>query len=472
MSRVAIIGAQGRFPGGAPEPEAFFQQLMAGACWAGPVPPERWSAARFQATEKAAGKMVVEGGSFLDPDVQGFDPDVFGLAPEETACLDPQQRLLLEVAWEALERAALDPAALAGRPVGVYVGGFTTDHLLNQFAAPARGGLGRFSAVGSTLTMLANRLSHVFDLRGPSLTVDTACASSLSALALAVRDLEAGACSLALVGGASVMLRPEYPLAMAAAGLLARDGRCKPFSVRADGYGRGEGAAVLVLKPVAQASADGDRVWAVIEGVGQGHGGRTAGIALPHGAAQQEVMARVLAATGLDPSDIGYVEAHGTGTERGDAVEAAAIGAVYGRGRASALPIGSVKANIGHLEAAAGVAGVIKALGILQARCLPPHRLEGAPSPAIPFAALGLRLARAGEPLGASRVAVNAFGYGGSLVHVILGPGPPDSGTALGAAPLGEVLAGEVLVPLGAPSAPALAEGCERLARASTPPIR
>lgn len=460
MSRIAIIGFQGRFPGDSKSSAEFFDQLLAARSFCGDVPADRWSKSGYVTNDMAAGKTPTGRGSFLDYDYRGFDPDLFALAADEIGFLDPQQRLVLEVAWEALEQAAIDPHTLSGEAVGVYVGGFTTDHLLNQFSAPARSALGRFSAAGSTLTMLANRLSYALDLRGPSLTVDTACASSLTALAAAVRDLQAGACRMALAGGVSFMLRPEYQIAMSAAGLLAVDGRSKPFSNLADGYGRGEGCGMLVLKPLADARADDDRIWAVIEAIGTGHGGRTAGISLPNGEAQADLMRRVLAASGLAPGDIGYVEAHGTGTMQGDRIEAGSIGAVYGRvERLEALPIGSIKANIGHLEAAAGVAGVIKALLILQTGRIPPHLLFGHPNPAIPFDALNLRLTRDPEPLDSGWVAVNAFGYGGSNAHVILGP-PPDPAVPPKAGP---VESRAVMLPLSAQSAEALSGWRARL---------
>jgi acyl transferase domain-containing protein len=460
MSRIAIIGFQGRFPGNAKSPFEFFDQLLAADCFCGDVPAERWSKDRYVTHDMAAGKTPTGRGCFIDYDYRGFDPDVFALSPDEIAFLDPQQRLVLEVAWEALEQAAIDPNALSGQAVGVYLGGFTTDHLLNQFSIQARSALERFSAAGSTLTMLANRLSYALDLRGPSFTVDTACASSLTALAVAVRDLQCGACRMAIAGGVSFMLRPEFQIAMSAAGLLAADGRSKPFSNLADGYGRGEGCGMLVLKPLADACADNDRVWGVIEAIGTGHGGRTAGISLPSGRAQEDLMHRVLAASGLRPDDIGYVEAHGTGTVQGDRIEARSIGSIYGMGvRGDALPIGSVKANIGHLEAAAGVAGVIKALLILQSGRMPPHLLIGHPNPDIPFAALNLQILRDPEPLKAPWVAVNAFGYGGSNAHVILGlppeaSRPPASATAA---------TGPLMLPLSAQSAEALSDWLARL---------
>lgn len=464
MTRVAIVGFQGRFPGGATCSEVFFDQLLAAENFCGDVPADRWSQAAFVTDDMAAGKTPTGRGAFIDYDYRGFDADLFALSADEIAYLDPQQRLVLEVAWEALEHAAMDPVALAGQSVGVYVGGFTTDHLLNQFSAQARSALGRFSAAGSTLTMLANRLSYALDLRGPSLTIDTACASGLTATAAAVGDLEAGRCRMALAGGVNFMLRPEYQIGMSAAGLLAIDGRSKPFSNLADGYGRGEGCAVLVLKRLVDAQADGDRIWGVIEAIGTGHDGRTAGISLPNGQAQAELMRQVLAESGLAPGDIGYVEAHGTGTVRGDGIEARSIGSVYGRGvRRDPLPIGSVKANIGHLEAAAGIAGVIKALLMLQSGRIPPHPLVGFPNANIPFQALNLHLPRDAQELKSPWVAVNAFGYGGSNAHAILGL--PTGGTrplARPASPPDESKA--MMLPLSAQSAEALAGWLPRLA--------
>jgi acyl transferase domain-containing protein/acyl carrier protein len=460
MARVAIIGFRGRFPGDATSSSEFFEQLLAAKNFCSNVPADRWSSAGYVTKDMAAGKTPTGRASFLDYDYRGFDPDIFGFSADEIASLDPQQRLVLEVGWEALEHAAIDPSKLRGEAVGVYVGGFTTDHLLNQFSAQARSALGRFSAAGSTLTMLANRLSYALDLRGPSLTIDTACASSLTAIAAAVGDLQAGNCRMALAGGVSFMLRPEYQIAMSAAGLLALDGRSKPFSNLADGYGRGEGCGMLVLKSLADARADKDRIWAVIEAIGTGHGGRTAGISMPNGPAQADLMRRVLSASGLAPGDIGYVEAHGTGTAQGDRIEARSIGSVYGRNvRSEALPIGAVKANIGHLEAAAGVAGVIKALLILQSGRIPPHPMFGYPNPDIPFEALNLRLPRDPQPLKSPWVAVNAFGYGGSNAHVILGL-PPDSA---GSSPGTPAESGALMLPLSAQSMEALSGWLPRL---------
>jgi acyl transferase domain-containing protein/acyl carrier protein len=464
---IAIVGMQGRFPGNAPTPDAFWSQLLDPTCFSADVPANRWANRRFATEDLAAGKTSVSRGYFLDYPFQSFDPDVFGFPPEEIANMDPQQRLILEVAWEALELAGFDPSQLSGSTTGVYVGGFTSDYLLSQFSSQARVSLGRYSASGSTLTMLSNRLSYALDVHGPSVTVDTACASSLSALSIAVRDLQAGLCPMALVGGVNFMLRPEYPIAMSAARLLANDGRSKPFSALADGYGRGEGCGFVILKPLEQAQSDGDCILALIAAAGTGHDGRTAGISLPNGAAQHALMRQVLDAARLDPAAVGYVEAHGTGTAQGDPIEARSIGATYGRGRATPLPIGSLKANIGHLEAAAGMAGIIKAVLMLRSRMIPPHLLIGPRNPAIAFDALNLRLPMTPEPLQGDHIAINAFGYGGSTAHVILSAAPEvrsDAGRPQRTVPPAPDGRDAILVPLTAQSETALAAWLPRLA--------
>lgn len=460
MQPIAVIGLQIRFPGDAPDPNHFYDQLLAAESFVQPVPSNRWSLKRFATDDYSSGKTPVSKGCFIDYNYDTFDPHMFGFSAQETNLLDPQQRLLLEVTWEALERSYLNPANLAGENIGVYMGGFTTDHLLNQFSATARGALTRYSASGSTLTMLANRLSYSLDLRGPSLTVDTACASSLNALAIACNDLQAKRCPIALVGAVNFMLRPEYTLGMSAAGFLAEDGQSKPFSNLANGYGRGEGCAVLVLKPLDKALADQDNIEAVIESIACGHDGRTAGISLPSMDAQRDIMEQALSQANLTADQIGYVEAHGTGTIRGDQSEAASIGSVYGKSRRnSPLTIGSLKANIGHLEAAAGIAGLVKAIMMLKIGKVPPHVLPGYLNPEIPFNALNLRIADQVEPLDADYVGVNSFGYGGSNAHAILSRPPQKKAVIKEQRPKRDML-----LPLSAQSREVLYDFTSRLA--------
>ncbi|MBV1920990.1 MAG: SDR family NAD(P)-dependent oxidoreductase, partial [Pseudomonadales bacterium] len=333
--------------------------------------------------------------------------------------LDPQQRILLELSWEAMESAGLDPENLAGSDTGVFVGGFTVDHLLNQFGTEARDNIGSHSASGATLTMLSNRISYAFDFHGPSFSIDTACSSSLVAFSQAVSAIKSNQCEVALVGGVNFMLRPEYTVAMSKGRFLAKDGRSKSFDSRADGYGRGEGGGVLVLKNLAAAQRDNDPILAIVAGVGVNQDGRTSGITVPNPDAQRDLMIKVLADSGCDADEISYVEAHGTGTAVGDPLETKAIAEVYGT--KGSCVVGSVKASIGHLEAAAGVASVIKSVMMLQRNLIPPVAGLGKVNPAIPPS---ISLPRSAIPLQLENkpatIAINSFGYGGTNAHLIL----------------------------------------------------
>jgi 3-oxoacyl-(acyl-carrier-protein) synthase len=423
--KVAIIGAGCRFPGGADDLRKFWALLAQAKNVVSDIPRERWRIERFCSdNDLAAAKSYAHRGHFIDWDYKGFDAGFFHFAPREVESLDPQQRLLLEVAWEALEHAGLDPTRLAGSEVGVYMGGFTLDHMLNQLGSGGRSEIGAHSAAGATLTMLSNRISYAFDFHGPSITIDTACSSSLVAFAYAVRDMLAGTCDMALVGGVNFMLRPEYPIAMSKGQFLARDGRSKSFDARGDGYGRGEGAGVVVLKPLQRALHNNDRILAVVDGAGVNQDGRTKGIKVPNPKAQVSLMRRVVAEAGIDPRSVQYVEAHGTGTPAGDPIEAAAISSVYGNERETACRVGSVKSNIGHLEAAAGVAGIIKACLILTQNQVPALAALEQPNPQIPFGENGLepadRLSALAPADTTPRVAVNSFGYGGTNAHAVV----------------------------------------------------
>ncbi len=424
-SKIAIIGLGCRFPGGANTANAFWENIVDCKNSVSEIPRSRWEAKRFYNEEGvASGKSYVRKGHFIDWDHKGFDAGFFNFAPREVEFYDPQQRLLLEVSWEALEDAGVDPLALAGQDVGVYVGGFTLDHMLNQLGSGARSEIGAHSASGATLTMLSNRLSYAYDLRGPSISVDTACSSSLVAFSYAVNDICSGECSMALVGGVNFMLRPEYPIAMSKGQFLARDGLSKSFDSRADGYGRGEGAGVVVLKPLRQALVDNDHVLAVVDAVGVNQDGRTSGITVPSAESQQVLMEKVVARAPRPAQSVQYVEAHGTGTPVGDPIEASAISSVYGQQRTDLCKIGSLKSNIGHLEAAAGVASIIKACMMLKHNKVPPLATLKEPNPNIPFGKNGLMLATELSPLAAEGetkcIAINSFGYGGTNAHAIL----------------------------------------------------
>jgi acyl transferase domain-containing protein/NAD(P)-dependent dehydrogenase (short-subunit alcohol dehydrogenase family)/acyl carrier protein len=437
---VAIIGIGCRFPGNSDSPEAFWEMIRSGADGYRDVPQDRWNVARFYSAQRdMPGTMYVKAGGFLQHDICDFDAMFFGISPREAEVLDPQQRLLLEVTWEALEDAGQVIADLAGSDTGVFIGGFMMDNQLTQFSQLNRNDIRQHTAVGSTLSILSNRISYAFDLRGPSISMDTACSSSLVALHQACEAIRSGDCSMALVGGVNVMHRPENLVAMCKGGFLSPDGRSKPFDARADGYGRGEGAGIVVLKPLRKAMADGDRIYAVIRGTGVNQDGRTDGITVPNRNAQEALIRSVCASAGVAPTDIVYAEAHGTGTPVGDPLEAGAIGAAIGHGRSSedACALGSVKANIGHLEAAAGVAALIKTALCLHHGVVPPLANLGQPNPRIPFDALGLRLPRSAEPMpdrnGQRFACINSFGYGGTNAHAVLQAAPLNDATSASA---------------------------------------
>jgi acyl transferase domain-containing protein/NAD(P)-dependent dehydrogenase (short-subunit alcohol dehydrogenase family)/acyl carrier protein len=431
MREIAVVGLACRFPNGLDSIDSLWDALVAKKNTAGDIPADRWEADRFfSADEKAKGMSYVKRGNFLKQDVRSFDAGFFDIPPKMAENLDPQQRLLLEVVWEAFENAGLDLTAHAGKPVGVYVGGFMLDHMVNQMQPANRALNNQNTAAGMMMTMLSNRISHAFDLRGPSLSIDTACSSSLVAFNYACQDIWNGTCDMAIVGGSNVMTRPEYPIGMSKGHFLARDGQCKSFDARGDGYGRGEGAGIVLLKALDQALADGDTILAMVAGTGANSDGRTPGISMPSAAAQRDLIVEVCERFQINPADVRYVECHGTGTAVGDPIEANSVGSVYGAGKSGddRLVIGTIKSNIGHLEAAAGIAGVIKAvLSLMHGRATPLANLH-TPHPDIPFDALGIRLADDLITLdnGARPVlaAVNSFGYGGTNAHAVLRTAP------------------------------------------------
>ena len=424
---LAIVGIGCRFPGGADSAVAFWRLLVDGVDAIVDVPPDRWSLHRFHDPDRErSGATYTRQGGFLKESIDRFDAMFFGILPREAAHIDPQQRLLLEVTWEALEDAGLVADRLAGTDTGVYIGGFTLDSLITQLSPLNRDIISSHSATGASLVMLSNRISYLFDFRGPSMSIDTACSSSLVAVNYACQDLWQGKCSLAIVGGVNIMLRPEYPVVMSKGGFLAPDSRCKVFDERANGYARGEGAGVVVLKPLAAALRAGDPIYALIRGTGVNQDGRTGGITVPNGDAQLALVQRVYRETGFQPDDLSYIEAHGTGTAIGDPTETRTFGAILAERRSTDTPclIGSVKANIGHLEAGAGIAGLIKTALVLKHRQVPPQIHVVRPNPKIPFEELGLRLPRGLEPLprngGPAWASVNSFGYGGTNAHALL----------------------------------------------------
>ena len=427
VSPIAVTGLGIRFPGDVEDASSFWDLICRGDDGIREIPRDRWDVDRFYDPDpEMPGKMYVKKGGFLSRPIDQFDALFFGISPREAACMDPQQRLLLEVTWEALHHAGIVPENLAGSRTSVYVGAFTLDNLLQQMGPLARDLIGTHTAVGSTMTILANRISYLLDLRGPSLSIDTACSSSLVAVHQACQSLWSGECDMALAGGVNVIFRPEYLIGMCKGKFLAKDGYCKTFDERADGYARGEGAGVVVLKPLHMAQRNGDIIHGIIRATGVNQDGRSSGITSPNPASQSDLIAEVHARADVSPDQIAYVEAHGTGTQAGDSAETEALGHALGQRRDSdrPLPVGSVKANLGHLEAASGIAGLVKTMLCLQHETIPPIANLDQENPKIDFKGLNLHLPRQPEALrlqaGTAFAALNSFGYGGTNAHVLL----------------------------------------------------
>ena len=428
---IAVIGLGCRFPGGVTGPESFWELLAQGRDAIGAVPAGRWeSFGQNTAAQEEVLAAIPQGGGFLD-DVAGFDAEFFGISPREAALMDPQQRLLLEVAWEALEHAGIVPDSLRGSSTGVFVGISSVEY--SQLTMGQLDSVEAWASTGSAMSIAANRISYLLDLRGPSMAIDTACSSSLMAIHQASRSIRDGESEVALVGGVNLLLGPAISQTFNLAGALSTNGRCEPFSADATGMLRGEGCGVIVLKRLDAAHRDGDRVLAVVRGSAANSDGRSNGLTAPSPGAQEAVLRAAYAKSGIHPNEVDYVEAHGTGTPLGDPIEAMALGAVLGHGRAPERPlhIGSVKSNIGHLEAAAGIAGVIKAVLSLSHGQIPPSLHASTLNPNIDFDAARLHVVSEAIDLPRYRegaiVGVSGFGFGGTNVHVVIGE---DSGGA------------------------------------------
>ncbi|WP_105347906.1 type I polyketide synthase [Mycobacterium sp. ITM-2016-00318] len=428
-ARFAIVGYAARFPG-APDADGFWDVLREGRETISEVPEDRWDVDEFFDPEPGTpGKVVTRRAGFVD-DVTGFDAPFFGMSTREVRLMDPQHRILLETAWRAVEHSGTAPTELADTNTGVFVGLATHDYLgmaSDELTYPE---IEAYMAIGTSNAAAAGRISYRLGLQGPCVAVDTACSSSLVAIHQACQALRLGECDLALAGGANVMLTPATMITFSHAHMLAPDGRCKTFDAAADGYVRGEGCGVIVIKRLEDAVRDGDRIRAVIRGSAINQDGASGGLTVPNGVAQQRVIADALKRADLEPSDVGYLEAHGTGTSLGDPIEAQAAGAVLGQGREASRPllIGSAKTNIGHLEAAAGIAGVIKVVLSLENELLPPHLNFHNPSPHIPWDRLALQVVKEATPWernGEPRIAgVSSFGFAGTNAHVLLEEAP------------------------------------------------
>jgi acyl transferase domain-containing protein len=424
---IAIIGIGCRFPGGAHDPVSFWELLHHGIDAIGEVPPQRWDVdAYYDPNPETPGKMYTRYGGFLQADVEKFDAEFFGLAPREVVSMDPQQRLLHEVSWEALENAAQAPDKLVGSQTGVFVGMTTNDYAQRaMFEDPSA--IDIYTATGNALNAAAGRLSYTLGLQGPSLAIDTACSSSLVSVHLACQSLRERECHLALAGGVSLMLSPQVTIAMSKLRALAADGRCKTFDATADGYGRGEGCGIIVLKRLGDALANDDRILALIRGSAVNQDGRSSGLTVPNKLAQQQVIGAALTMAKVEPKQISYVEAHGTGTSLGDPIEIKALSSVLGKGRSINQPlmVGSVKTNIGHLESAAGIAGLIKVVLAMQHQEIPPHLNLQELNPHIVDQQTPIRIPT--EPIfweGCSEhnrlAGVSSFAFTGTNAHLVL----------------------------------------------------
>nr|AEH26521.1 polyketide synthase [uncultured Acidobacteria bacterium A11] len=450
---IAIVGIGCRFPGGVRHADSLWKLMCDGVDAITEIPKDRWSVEQFHHPDPLVlGTTYSKWGGFVEG-MNLFDPGAFGISPREAVSMDPQQRLMLEVTLGAMEDGGFRPGALRGSSAGVFVGISTWDYSQLQYESSAGAKVDPYAATGTALSIAANRISYCFDLHGPSMVVDTACSSSLVAVHLACGSIWKGECQMAFAGGVNAFLSPANAIAFSKMGVLSPDGRCKTFDTRADGFVRAEGAGVVLLKPLAQALRDADRIYAVVQATGVNQDGVTNGLAVPNGNAQAALIRETLDRAGLDPGRVAYVEAHGTGTAVGDPTEAHAIGSTIGSRRNSGpCLMGSVKTNIGHLEAAAGIAGLIKTALIMQHGAIPPNLHFQTPNPLIDFARLGLEvptgLRRLHEENGAAAplAMVNSFGFGGTNALAVLSAAPRK------AAPAEPDGSGPWLIPISATS--------------------
>jgi len=423
---IAIVGMGCRFPG-AGGPEAFWELLHNGIDAISEVPPDRWDVDAIYDPKGGPGKIITKWGGFL-PDIAAFDPAFFGISSREAEHMDPQQRLLLEVSWEAMENAGVPWKDLKGTQTGVFVGVSNHDYLLLH-----RGDLRELSAysgVGNAFSIDANRISFVFDFHGPSVAVDTACSSSLVALHMACQALRSGEADAALAGGVNAILTPETTTTFSQAGMMSPTGRCRTFDASADGYVRSEGAGMVLLKRLSDARRDGNRILAVIRSTATNQDGRSNGISAPNAAAQTAVIRTALARAGLTPNDLDYIEAHGTGTRLGDPIEMEGLAAVLAeRPMDDPCFVGSVKTNVGHMESASGIAGLIKTVLALTHEEIPPHIHFRQINPLIPIDDLPIEIPTMAIPWPREadrvrRAGVSSFGFGGSNAFAVLEEAP------------------------------------------------
>ncbi|NEO90107.1 MAG: SDR family NAD(P)-dependent oxidoreductase [Moorea sp. SIO3G5] len=433
---IAIIGMGCRFPGNANTPESFWQLLSSGQDAVREIPPERWDIDYcYHPDPDTPGKMYIRHASLVNQ-VDQFDPEFFGISPREANSLDPQQRFLLEVTWEALERAGINPQQLENTQTGVFLGIGQNDYADLSFSQLEN--ISPYDGTGNGFCFAAGRLSYSLGLQGPSMAIDTACSASLVAVHEACQSLRQGESNLALAGGVQLILSPQMTTALSRLKALSPDGRCKTFDAAADGYGRGEGCGIVVLKRLSDAVKDGDQISAVIRGSAVNHDGPSSGLTVPNKLAQEKLVQQALKAAKVEPSQVGYVEAHGTGTSLGDPMEVRALASVFeqGHNQENPLMIGSVKTNIGHLEAAAGIAGLIKVVLQLQHKKIAPHLNFVNPNSYIDWENIPLKvptqltpwLSSEGKRVGG----VSSFAISGTNAHIVLEEAPSPKGNSEG----------------------------------------
>ena len=429
---IAIVGLAARFPGGVVDADSFWQLLSTGRDAITEIPPERWDAdAYYDAEPFRAGKSISRWGGYLK-DVDRFDHDFFGISRREAVTMDPQQRLILEVTWEALEDAGVPPRSLAGSATGVYMGLCSSDYSSQVFQSAE--GIQAHASTGNSHGIATGRVSYLLDLKGPSMAIDTACSSSLVAVHHAAQALRLGDIDAAICGAVNVVLQPHLSISFSQfPEMLAADGRCKTFDAAADGFVRSEGCGVVVLKRLSDAVRDGDRIHAVIRGSAVNQDGRSSGLTAPNGAAQRAVLRRALQVSGVAPGQVGYIETHGAGTKLGDPIEAEALAEVYGRREGAPLYLGAVKTSLGHMEAASGIAGLIKASLCLEHAEIPPNLHFQRLNPHISFDGTTFAVPTTLTPWptpGTRYAALSSFGFSGTNTHVILEQAPQTAGGA------------------------------------------
>ena len=425
---IAIIGYHCRFPGGANDPQLFWEKLMQGYDAVTEIKPDRFDPQPFYSKDSSVpGKMYTKSAAFLDHDIKTFDYGHFEISAVEAASLDPQQKLLLELSWEALENAGIDIAQLRGSKTGVFIGLDEVDYISREVFSGNVNDLGPYSAIGISSHATAGRIAYFYDFKGPAICINSACSSSLSAMNMAVDSLRGGQCDLAIVAGANLLLNPESFIGLSQFHALSPDGRCKTFDASADGFGRGEGGGVILLKRAVDAKRDSNTIEAFIRAIYIGQDGRSNGFYAPNGLGEQRVIEAALKQGGLSQQDIDYIEAHGTGTSLGDFIETQAICDAF-KDRHKPILIGSVKSNIGHLEAAAGIAGVIKVLLSLKHQCIPPSIHFNQPNPNIDWEKMKVVTEPVKWQRGDKkrRAGISSFGISGNLVHVILEESQPE----------------------------------------------